>query len=186
MTIAANTGMLCTSGMFLLMITAGLATSGFLTLKHLAVFGDAMAITHGNVMLRRMRFMGCGCPGEVVATDLHVIVCELAQLVIVHAEKLGFFGSSELEAWNLIDDESEDGGDDEGVSGGSADVAELDIELLPIVLDPTTSVETSVHTIETNNVACTEYTIGEEAKHAGDPVLGEHIERIINLDPEFD
>lgn len=62
----------------------------------------------------------------------------------------------------MIDDEGEDGAHGEGVSGGSDNVSELDIELLIVMLDPTSGNKSRVDTVETDDVVGGEKSIGHE------------------------
>jgi hypothetical protein len=138
----------------------------------------------GNIVLGSDRVALSGRPRQVVTTDLNVIVCEFTKLVIVHTEELSFFGGAKVEARDLVDDESDDGADDEGVGGAGDNVGNLDVHLLPVVHDPATF--NRVDTVETDDVGCGKDTVEDETDHSGDTVLSEHIKGIIDLDPEFD
>lgn len=63
---------------------------GVLPIDHLAVLMDAVAVALGDVALGLGRLVLGGCPGEVISAHLDVIVGELAELVVVHAEEFGF------------------------------------------------------------------------------------------------
>ena len=156
-----------------------------LALEHLAVLRDAVTLTVGNVAVVGRVGLG-GSPGKVVTADLNIVVGELPKLVIIHTEELGLLGGTELETGNLVDDERKDGAHDEGVGSDGNDIDELDVELLPVVLDPATSEKTVVHTIKTNNVVRTEDTVCEKADHTSDTVLSEHVEGIVDLNPVLD
>lgn len=160
------------------------ALAGCLTLEHLAVLRDAVAITLGNVVLRGDGIALSGCPCEVVTTDLDVVVGKFAQLVVVHAEKLSLFGGTEVETGDLVDNEGDDGADDERVCGAGDDIGELDVQLFPVVVNP--AAVGRVHAVETDDVGCGEDAVEEETDHSSDTVLSEHIESIIDLDPELD
>jgi hypothetical protein len=134
-------------------------------------------------MLGSDRIALSGRPRQVVTTDLNVIVCEFTELVIIHTEELSFFGGAEVEARDLVDDESNEGTDDEGVGGAGDYVGDLDVHLLPVVHDPATF--DRVDTVETDNVGCGKDAVEDETNHSGDTVLSEHIEGIIDLDPEL-
>ena len=156
-----------------------------LALEHLAVLRDAVTLTVGNVAVVG-RVSLSGSPGKVVTADLDVVVGELSKLVVIHTEKLGLLSGTELETGDLVDDERKDGAHDESVGGDGNDIDELDVELLPVVLDPATSEKTVVHTIKTNNVVRTEDTVCEKADHTSDTVLSEHVEGIVDLNPVLD
>ena len=98
---------------------------GGLSLEHLGVLGDAVALALGDrVLAVEGLALGRG-PGEVVAADLDVVVCELAELVVVHAEELGFLGRAQVQARDLVDDEGEQGAHGEGVGRYRDDVGDL-------------------------------------------------------------
>jgi len=44
-------------------------------------------------------------PRQVIPPNLDVVVRELAQLVVVHAQQLGLLGGAELEARDAVDDQ---------------------------------------------------------------------------------
>lgn len=163
-------------------IVAALARS--LALKHLAVLGDAVTVALRNVVLRGDGVALSGGPSEVVTTNLDVVVGKFAELVVVHAEEFGLFGCTEVQAGDLVDGEGDEGADDERVGGTGDDVGDLDVELLPVVHDP--AAIGRVHTVETDDVGSGENAVEEETDHSGDAVLSEHIEGIIDLDPELD
>ena len=50
---------------------------------------------------------------EDLAGKLNVIVCELANLCVVDAEDLCFFGGAEGEAWDEVHDEEDEAGAEE-------------------------------------------------------------------------
>lgn len=164
----------------------GAALTWCLALEHLAVLGDTVALAVGNSGLSTRSLVLSGSPGEVVTADLNVVVGELAKLVVIHTEKLGLLRSAELESWNFIDGEGDDGADNEGVSGSGDDVSNLHVHLLPVLCDPATGEEASVDTVEANDVGGTEETVEDETDNSSDTVLSEHIHSIIDLDPELD
>lgn len=63
--------------------------AGCLALEHLAVLGDAVALTLRYAVLAVEGLTLCRGPGEVVATDLDVVVGEFAELVVVHTKEFG-------------------------------------------------------------------------------------------------
>lgn len=144
-----------------------------------------MALALGNRVLAIEGLALGGCPGEVVTADLDVIVGELAELVVVHAEQFGFLGCAELEAGNLVDDEGEESADDERVRGNGDDVGNLLVDGSGRAGNGTT-LDSVVHAVEADDVVGTEDAVEEESNHSSDAVLSEHIEGIVNLDPELD
>lgn len=165
---------------------AGLAllAVGRLALEHLRVGGNAVAVSWGNVG----RFVVVGLdwgPGEVVSADLDVIVGKLSELVVIHTEELGFLRGTELETWDSVDGVADDAGDNKGVGGAGEDVGELDAELLPVSVEPS-SCDLHVDTIHADNVISTEDSVKDEADHAGDAVLREHIHSIVNAEVVLD
>jgi hypothetical protein len=91
-----------------------------------------------------------------------------------------------VEARDFVDDESNESAHDESIRGASDDICELDVELLPVVLDPPAWEEASVDAVKTNDSTVTEEAIKEETDHTSDTMLSEHIEGVVNSDPELD
>lgn len=89
-----------------------------------------------------------------------------------------------MEARDLVDDESDESADNEGVRSAGDDVGNLDVHLLPVVHDPATV--NRVDAVETDNVGGGKDAVEDETDHSGNAVLSEHIEGIIDLDPELD
>ena len=59
-----------------------------LSLKHLTVLGNTVALTLRDAVLTIQRLALRWCPGKIVAADLDIVVRELAELVVVHTEQL--------------------------------------------------------------------------------------------------
>ena len=175
MAVAANAGVL----------VSRIILAGCLALEHLAVLWDAVALALGDRVLTIDGLALGGCPGEVVTADLDVVVCELAELVVVHTEELSLFGSAELEAGDLVDGEGEESADDKRVGGDSDDVGNLLVDGCGSAGDGTT-LESVVDAVESDDVVGTEDAVEEKSNHSSDTVLSEHIERIVDLDPELD
>ncbi|KAI7288143.1 ammonium transporter [Hortaea werneckii] len=167
-----------------LAIARGLA--GFLALEHLAVRGDTVAVALGDLVGFVLRVGLGGRPGQVVAADLDVVVGELAELVVVHAEQLGFFGGAQLQARDPVDDVSDQGADHEGVGAAGYNVRDLDVHEFPVVLDPAAGEGAGVDAVETRDVVGGENGVEEEADNTRDTMLGEDIHRVVNLDPVLD
>lgn len=155
-----------------------------LALEHLAVLRNAVAVALRDVVLGGDRIALSGRPGKVVTTDLDVVVGEFTELVVVHTKELSLFRGTEVETGDLVDGESDDGADYEGVGGAGDDVCELNVQLLPVVHDPSTC--DGVYTVKADDVGRSEDAVEEETDHSCDTVLGEHIEGIIDLNPELD
>lgn len=159
--------------------------AGCLALEHLAVLGDAVALALGNAVLAVHGLALSGCPGKVVTADLDVIVCELAELVVVHTQELSLLGGAQVQAGDLVDDEGEDGGDDEGVHGAGDDVGDLLVDGFGGAGDGASG-QAIVDTVEADNIVCAQDTVKEKSPHSSDAVLSEDIEGIVNADPELD
>jgi len=156
-----------------------------LALEHLAVLWDAVALALGNRVLAVDGLAFSRGPCEVVTADLNVVVGELAELVVVHAEKFSLFGCAELETRDLVDTVGENGADNERVRGAGNDVSDLLVDRGGSTGDGTT-LKTVVDTVESDDVVGTEDAVEEKTPHSSDAVLSEHIERIVDLDPELD
>jgi len=168
------------------LVAVGTALTRLLALQHLAVLVNAVALALRDSMLSRIRLVLSRGPGKVVTADLNVIVSKFAELVVVHSEKLSFFRSAEVKTGDLVDDEGENGADNESVGSAGDNIGHLHVQLFVVVLDPSSGEESSVDTIKANNVAGSENAIEEKTDHSGDTVLSEHVESVINLDPELD
>jgi len=169
------------------LVTAGSTAhvTRLLALEHLAVCRDAMTLALRNLRVCGWLALGWG-PGEVVTADLDVVISKLAELVVVHTEEFGLFGCAEVESWDLVDSVGEDCRYDKCPSTSSDDVSELNVELLPVVLDPTSVVKTSVDTVETDDVGSTKDGVEEKTDDTGHAVLSEHIHSVVNADPVLD
>lgn len=152
--------------------------------RKLAVSGNAMDIPRADVRLAIEVFLG-GCPREVVTANLNIVVRKFAKLVVVHTHELGLLGGTELQPGDSVDGEGKDEGDDEGVCGHGKDVGDLNIELLPVLVDETAG-DASVDPVKTNNVVGSEETVENETDHTSDTVLSEDIHSVINPDEIFD
>jgi hypothetical protein len=126
-----------------------------------------------------------GSPGKVVAADLNVVVREFAELVVVHTEKLGLFGGAELETGDEVDAVGKDGSHNKGVSSNGDDVGNLDVQLLPLVVEPSSS-HSGVDTVHADDEIGGEETVEDETDHASDSVLSEHIHGIVDADQILD
>ena len=159
--------------------------AGCLTLEHLAVLRNTMALALGNAVLAIQRLaLGRG-PSKVVTADLNVVVCKLAELIIVHTQKLSLLRSAQVQAGDLVNDEGEDCADNEGVRGDSNDVSDLLVNGIGRAGDGASG-QAVVDTVETDNVVRAENTVDEESPHSSDTVLSEDIEGIVDADPELD
>lgn len=157
-----------------------------LAFEHLAVLGDAVALTLGDGVLLAVGGALGGSPGEVVTADLNVVIGEFAELVVIHTEELGLFRCAEVKSRNHVDAVREEGAHNEGVDGGGYDVGNLLVHLLPLVLDPASNKDSVVHTVKANDVVGSEDAVEDKADDSSDAVLSEHVHSIINLDPELD
>jgi hypothetical protein len=175
MTIAGNSGVL----------VSRVVVAWCLALEHLAVLWDAVALALRNRVLAIDGLaLGWG-PSKVVTADLDVVVGKLAKLVVIHTEELSLLRSTKLQTWDLVDDEGEDSADGEGVDGDGNNVRNLLVDSRGSTRNRTT-LNSVVDTVESNDVVGSEDAVEEESNHSSDTVLSEHIERIVNLDPELD
>jgi hypothetical protein len=175
MTIAGNSGVL----------VSRVVVAWCLALEHLAVLWDAVALALRNRVLAIDGLaLGWG-PSKVVTADLDVVVGKLAKLVVIHTEELSLLRSTKLQTWDLVDDEGEDSADGEGVDGDGNNVRNLLVDSRGSTRNRTT-LNPVVDTVESNDVVGSEDAVEEESNHSSDTVLSEHIERIVNLDPELD
>ena len=157
-----------------------------LAVDHLDVLGDAVAVFRVDVRLDAVGHVLGGRPGQVVPAHLDVVVGELAELVVVHAEELGLLGRAELEAGDLVDDEGDERRHDEGVRAACEGVGHLDVELLVVVVEPAACDEAGVDAVEADDVVGGEEGVEQEADDAGDGVLCQHVHAVVDLDPELD
>lgn len=153
---------------------------------HLTVLANAVPLLSRNLVAILQLVLLLGCPGKVVATDLDVVVGELAQLVIVHTKQLSFLRGTQVQTRDGVDGESNQGGHDERVRGSSHDVGDLDVELLVVVNDPSSDSRASVDTIQADNRIVAEQSVEDQTDNTSDAVLSQHIHRIVNADPELD
>lgn len=159
--------------------------AGCLAFEHLAVLGDAMTLALGNAVLAVERLALGGCPSKVVTADLNVVVGELAKLVVVHTQKLSLLRGTQVHAGNLVDDERKESADGERVCGAGGNVGDLLVDSRRGTGDGTGG-KTVVDAIEADDVVRAEDTVEEETDHSSDTVLSEHVEGIVNADPELD
>lgn len=147
---------------------------------------DAVSLADGDFFAFGVLSLGCGCPREVIPSDLYVVVGEFTELVVVHAEEFSFFGSAEVETGDVVDDKGKDGGDDKGIGGRGDDVGDLDVHLAPVPLEETSGNDASVDAVEADDVVGTENGIEEQTNHAADGVLSKHVESIVNAEEILD
>ena len=121
---------------------------------------------------------------EEISADLDVVVGELANLVFVHAHFLGVFVGTELAVGYFVEHKAEEGGDDAAVAGDGADVGNLLVHLFPVVVDPAAGVFGVA--IVADDVVCSKDGVEEEAEDAGDAVLGEDVQGVVDLEPDFE
>ena len=163
-----------------------MAITRSLAFQHIAMFGDTMSLTHGDMVLIGMRIFDGWSPGQVITADLDVIVGELAQLVVIETEELGFFRSAQVQAGNVVDRVGDDGGHDEGVTGRGDDIGDLDVHLTEVAVHPAAVDDAGVDAVEADDVVGAEERVEEETEHAGDGVFGEDVEGVVNSEEEFD
>jgi hypothetical protein len=163
-----------------------LSVLGALSVDHLRVLGDAVAVLRVDVGLGGLGLILRGSPCEVVTADLNVVVGELAELVVIHTQELSLLRGAQVKTRDLVDDESNDGGHDEGVGSAGDDVRNLDVQLLPVVVEPATGDDAGADTVKANDVIGSEEGVEDETDDTSDTVLSEHIHAVVNADPELD
>lgn len=131
------------------------------------------------------RLAAVGAPGKEVPADLDVVVRELAVLVVIHTEKLGLLGGTELEAGDEVDDLGDGSGHEEGVGGGGDNGSDLPAENDEVAIEEAT-LGTGVDTIETDDSVGGEESVEDETDNATDTVLSEDIEGVVDADEELD
>lgn len=163
------------------------ALAGLLALEHLAVADDAVTLALRDVVALPGLLASGGCPGEVVATDLHVVVGELAKLVVVHSEEFSFLRGAKVKTRNEVDAVCEESADDENVGGASDDVSDLLVQGGEVAAEEATNGRVNLGaTGKTDDVVGTEEGVEEKTPHASDAVLSEHIHGVINSNPVLD
>ena len=155
-------------------------------IDHLAVLRNAVAILRVDAALGPRRLVLRRSPSQVISSNFNIIVSKLAELIIIHAEQFSFFGSSEVQAWDEVDDECEGGGHDECIGCSGNDVCDLDVQLLVVVVQPAAIDYACVDAVETDDVVCSEEGVEEEPDHSCDTVLSEHVHAVVDADPELD
>lgn len=175
MTITPNTSVL----------VSRVSLAGCLALEHLAVLWDTVTLALGDRVLAVDGLALSWSPCEVVTADLYVVVGELAKLVVIHTKKLSLLRCAELKTGDLVDGESQDGADDERVCGDGNDVGDLLVDGRGSAGDGSAS-KSVVDSVESDDVVSAEDAVEEETPHSSNTVLSEHIEGIVDLDPELD
>lgn len=106
-------------------------------------------------------------------------------LVVVHTQELGLLGSTELQARNHVDGLGQDGRHDESVGAAGDNVGDLDVHELVVAVNPAAR-DSHVDTVEADNRARGEEGVEDETNNTADTVLGEDIERVVDLEEKFD
>ena len=75
-------------------------------------------------------------PIDDIPRQLHVIVRELADLGVVHAQHLGFLRGAQLQTGDQVHDEEDEAGAAEGVGEAADGVGELVGQLDPVAVEP--------------------------------------------------
>ena len=143
MAIAANAGVLVPT-----------VLAWCLTLEHLAVLRDAVALALRNAVLAVQRLALGRRPSKVITTDLDVVVRELANLDVINTSSFFLFRRTEPEGGdefaNKVKSSEDKTGPEEGVCAAGERIGKLIAKLHPMVVEPTT-IDNSV-TIEMRNV----------------------------------
>lgn len=154
--------------------------------EHISVLADTVSLVLWDTVSRVHWLCLSWCPSEIISPDLNVVICELAQLVIIHAEELGFLRCAEVKTGDEVDGVGKNSRHDEGVAGTRDDVGDLDVELFVVVVGPAADNDASIDAVKTNNVGCAKEGVGGQAEHTGDTVLGEDIHGVVNFNPILD
>jgi len=161
--------------------------TGLLALEHLAVSDDTVALALRDVVALLGLLASSGRPGEVVTADLHVVVGELAELVIVHTEELSLLRCAEVKTRDVVDAVGDQSADDERVGSARDDVGDLLVQRREVAAEETTARRRDLRAAtETDDVVGAEEGVEKKTPHASDTVLSEHIHRVIDLDPVLD
>lgn len=106
-------------------------------------------------------------------------------LIIVHTEKLGLLGGTKLQAGNQVNDLGNGGRHGKSIGGRGKDDSDLPADNCVVAVKETTF-GTRVDTIKADDLLGGEESVEDEANHATDTVFGEDIERVVNMNEEFD
>ena len=91
-----------------------------------------------------------------------------------------------MKAGDHVDELGDDSGHDKGVGAAGDDEGDLNVQLLPGVVQPATHGGARVDAIQSDDIACSEEGVEKESDNAADSVLGEDIQGIIDADEELD
>ena len=169
-----------------MLVAAVLAVRGGLALQHLTVLRDAVSLGHGDICVVGVLLASRRCPREVVSPHFDVVVSELAELIVVHAEQFGLFRGAEVQAGDEVDGVGKNDRHGEGVGGGGDDVGDLHVHLPPVVVDEAASDEAGVDAVEADDVVGAEEGVEEEADHASNSMFRKNIERIVDSEEILD
>src|SRR4051812_49260206 len=120
-----------------------------------------------------------------MATYLYVVVGKLAVLVVVHAQQLGLLAGAQVQAGHHVDGLGDEGRHDKRVGGAGDQVGNLDVQLLPVLVEPATRDDAGADAVEADDVVGGEEGVEDQADHAADAVLSKHVERVVNADQEL-
>lgn len=156
---------------------------GFAWVHHRLVLLDAMGRLKYITILSGLTTVRA--PSKEVSADLDVVIREFAVLIVIHTKELSLFRGTELQSRNEVDDLSNDGRHDEGISGGSDNGSDLPANNDVVSIHEATC-STGVDAVEANDGATGEKSIEDEANDTTDTVLGKDIERVVNSNKELD
>lgn len=106
-------------------------------------------------------------------------------LVLISSNDLCTLGGTQVETGDVAECFGKEGGDDKYPAARCDDRGKLDIELLPIVIEPA-SRNGGVDTVEGDDSALSEETVEQETDDSTHGVLSEQIEGIVNTNPVLD
>jgi hypothetical protein len=163
-------------------------------LQHIAVFRDPMPLVRRHIRINTILIAAPSrSPRQIIASHLDIIVRELTQLIVIHTQQLRLLGRAQLQAGDVVDDISEDGGHDERVAGAGDDVGELDVELAVVADGPAADAgagfwvgDACIDAVQAYDVVDAEERVEHQPNDAGEAVLGEDVHGVVDSDPVLD
>ena len=119
-----------------------------------------------------------------ILLEADVVICELAHVVVVHANNLSLLSRAHAEEGDEVHDPEDDRGHDEGVGEASGRIGELVAELDPVMVEP--AAVNHGNTVEAGNRRLREESGKDVADDSADSVDSEDIESIIVVEEELE
>ncbi len=172
-------------------VLGAVGIGGRLSRQQIPMFVDAVSlvprdllILAGNVLRAR--------PGQVISPDLHVIVGELTQLVVIQPHELRLVRRAEMQPGDVVDGQREEIGDQKRPPGGGEDEGNLDVELLESPVNPPANEvavvirEPGVDAVQPDNVIRGEDRVEQQTHNPGDAVFRQNVHGVVNSEQKFD